>query len=36
MGCERGIQGVGLIVADRWIEKKVMDVKHVSERLMAV
>ena len=35
MGCERGIHGVGLIVADRWIEK-VLDVKHVSERLMAV
>ena len=33
MGCERGIHGVGLLVAERWIEK-VLDVEHVSERLM--
>ena len=35
LGCERGIHGVGLLVADRWIEK-VLDVKHVSERLMVM
>ena len=31
----QGIHGVGMLVADRWIEK-VLDVKHVSERLMVV
>ena len=31
MGCERVIHGVGLLVADRWVEK-VLDVKRVSER----
>ena len=35
MGCEKGIYGVGMLVADRWIEK-VLDVKRVSERLMVV
>ena len=35
MGCEKGIHGVGVLVADRWIEK-VLDVKRVSERLMVV
>ena len=35
MGCKRGIRGVGMLVADRWIEK-VLDVKHVSERLLVV
>ena len=35
MGCEKGIRGVGMLVADRWIEK-VLDVKRVSERLMVV
>ena len=35
MGCSRGIHGVGLLVADRWIEN-VLEVKHVSERLMVV
>ena len=30
-----GIHGVGLLVADRWIEK-VLEVKRVSERLMVV
>ena len=35
MGCEKGIHGVGMLVADRWIEK-VLDVKRVSERLMVV
>ena len=35
MGCEKWIHGVGvgILVADRWIEK---DVKRVSERLMVV
>ena len=35
MSCEKGIHGVGMLVADRWIEK-VLDVKRVSERLMVV
>ena len=35
MGCSKGIHGVGLLVADRWIEK-VLEVKRVSERLMVV
>ena len=35
MGCEKGIHGVGMLVADRWIEK-VLDVNRVSERLMVV
>ena len=35
MVCEKGIHGVGMLVANRWIEK-VLDVKRVSERLMVV
>ena len=35
MGCEKGIHGVGMLVLVRWIEK-LLDVKRVSERLMAV
>ena len=35
MGCKKGIHSVGMLVADRWIEK-VLDVKRVSERLMVV
>ena len=35
MSCERGIHGVGMLVADRWIEK-MLAVKRVSERLMVV
>ena len=35
MGCSRGIHGIGLLVADRWIEK-VVEVRHVSKRLMVV
>ena len=35
MGCRKGIHGVGLLVAIRFIER-VLDVKHVSERLMVV
>ena len=35
MGCEKGIHGVGMLVADRWIEK-VLDVKRVSERFVRV
>ena len=35
MGCSKGIHGVGLLVADRWIEK-VLEVRRVSERLMVV
>ena len=29
MGCKKGIHGVGMLVADRWIEK-VLDVKRVN------
>jgi hypothetical protein len=35
VGYERGIHGVGVLVAEKWIEK-VLDVKRVSERLMVV
>ena len=35
MGCKNGIHGVGMLVANRWIEK-VLEVKRVSERLMVV
>ena len=35
MGCEKGIHGVGMLVADRWIEKR-LDVKRVSKSLMVV
>ena len=35
MGCSKGIHGVGLFVADRWIEN-VLEVKLGSERLMVV
>ena len=33
MGSEKGIHGVGMLVADRWVEK-VLEVKRVSERLL--
>ena len=35
MGCKKEIHGVGMLVADRWIEK-VLDVMRASERLMVV
>ena len=35
MGSEKGIHGVGMLVADRWIEK-VLEVKRVNERVMVV
>ena len=35
MGCEEGISGVGVLVAESWVEK-VLEVKRVSERLMVV
>ena len=35
MGCENGIHGVGMLAADRWIEK-VLNVKRVRDRLMVV
>ena len=35
MGLAKGIHGLGWLVADRWIDK-VLEVKRVSERLMAV
>ena len=34
MGCEREVDGVGLLVADRWIE--VLDVKREREGLMVM
>lgn len=33
MGCERGLAGVGVMVAEKWIEH-VVEVKRVSERLL--
>ena len=33
MGCKKGIHGVGILVADRWIEK-MLDVKRVSKRVI--
>ena len=35
MGCRETIHGVGLLVADRWIEK-VLEVKTASERFLVV
>ena len=35
MGCRKSIQGIGQLVADRWIEK-VLQVKTASERLLVV
>ena len=35
MGCAKGIHGVGLLVADRGIEK-VLEVKRVNGRLMVM
>ena len=35
MGCEKGIHGAGLLVADRWIEKCCMSVGW-SERIMVL
>ena len=35
MGCRETIHGVGLLVADRWLEK-VLEVKTASERLLVV
>ena len=35
IGCEKHIHGVCMLVTERWIEK-VLEVKHVNERLMVV
>ena len=35
MGCEKGIHGVGMLVADRWVEK-VLEVRRMSERLFVL
>ena len=35
IGWEKGIHGVGMLVANRWIAN-VLDVKRVSERLIVV
>ena len=32
-GCEEGISGVGMLVAERWIDK-VIEVKRFSERII--
>ena len=32
-GCEEGLAGVGILVAEKWIEK-VIEVKRISERIM--
>ena len=34
-GCERGVSGVGVLVAERWIES-VLEVRRISERLIVV
>jgi hypothetical protein len=34
-GCEQGVSGVGILVAEKWIES-VLEVRRVSERLMVV
>ena len=35
IGCEEGNAGVGVLVAEQWIEK-VIDVKRISERLLVL
>ena len=35
MGGEEGLAGVGVLVAERWVDK-VMEVNHFSARLMVV
>ena len=35
VGCEDGVAGVGVLVAERWIDS-VVQVKRVSERSMVV
>jgi exonuclease III len=35
MGCEAGMSGVGVMVAERWLDN-VIEVKRVNERLMAL
>ena len=35
VGCEEGTSGVGILVAERWIEK-VIEVKRINERLMVL
>ena len=35
MGCEEGVGGVGVLVAERWIEK-VIEVRRVNERILVV
>ena len=34
-GCEEGLAGVGILVAEKWIEK-VIEVKRISERIMVL
>jgi hypothetical protein len=35
MGCEQGISGVGILVAERWIEH-VLEVKRINERIIVL
>ena len=34
-GCEEGLAGVGILGAEKWIEK-VIEVKRISERIMVL
>jgi hypothetical protein len=34
-GCEEGLAGVGMLVAEKWVEK-VIEVKRISERIMVL
>ena len=34
-GCEEGLAGVGILVAEKWIEK-VIEVKRISERIIVL
>ena len=34
-GCEDGLAGVGILVAERWVDK-VIEVKRISERIMVL
>ena len=34
-GCEEGLAGVDILVAEKWIGK-VIEMKHISDRIMAL
>jgi len=35
VGCEKGVSGVGVLVADRWVDS-IIEVKRVSERILVL